>query len=300
MSGVGAKMETGERVKESNCEKGENMGLTRDKEQITNAQYRDANVGAASRMGEVKEEEVEMQTKKATPQDRVEDNSQENTCLVQKTTKSTSLEESEIPSDHRPQPHSLAEEHKDRWDRCEVLIPHITETSELLCEFAPASTQMHPGVRGSEPYLPFPTGPGLTQAMQCPLLQFNAIQPLSAFEGDRNALAAIIFKKLKTDNNVFLTGFSLSVEWRFWQEKCENVPGTKTFPLTSACVEFTVMSYNILADDLVQANLDLYANCPWQVLDWNYRCRRILMEIQKWAPDVSRTHVQRKLRLCSH
>ncbi|CAG10641.1 unnamed protein product, partial [Tetraodon nigroviridis] len=49
---------------------------------------------------------------------------------------------------------------------------------------------------------------------------------------------------------------------------------------------FTVMSYNILADDLVQANLDLYAHCPWQALDWNYRCRRILLEIQKWAPDI--------------
>uniref|UniRef100_H3DJ68 Angel homolog 1 (Drosophila) n=1 Tax=Tetraodon nigroviridis TaxID=99883 RepID=H3DJ68_TETNG len=50
--------------------------------------------------------------------------------------------------------------------------------------------------------------------------------------------------------------------------------------------DFTVMSYNILADDLVQANLDLYAHCPWQALDWNYRCRRILLEIQKWAPDI--------------
>lgn len=95
---------------------------------------------------------------------------------------------------------------------------------------------------------------------------------------------------------------SLSVECRFWQEKCENgstaAPDMKTFPLTSACMDFTVMSYNILADDLVQANLDLYAHCPWEVLNWNYRCMRILTEIQKWAPDVSQGHIQRKSRFC--
>lgn len=88
---------------------------------------------------------------------------------------------------------------------------------------------------------------------------------------------------------------SLSVEWRVWQEKCESVstaaPGIKTFPMTSACVDFTVMSYNILADDLLQANLDLYTHCPWEVLDWTYRCMRILAEIQKWAPDVSHMHI---------
>lgn len=72
-------------------------------------------------------------------------------------------------------------------------------------------------------------------------------------------------------------------------------PGVKTLPLTSACMDFTVMSYNILADDLLQANLDLYAHCPWRVLDWNYRCVRILAEIQKWAPDVSQMYIQRKL-----
>lgn len=53
------------------------------------------------------------------------------------------------------------------------------------------------------------------------------------------------------------------------------------------------MSYNILADDLLKANPELYTHCPWEVLDWHYRCRRILMEIQKWAPDVSLMHIQK-------
>lgn len=74
----------------------------------------------------------------------------------------------------------------------------------------------------------------------------------------------------------------------------------KTFPLTSACMDFTVMSYNILADDLLQANLDLYANCPWEVLDWTYRCTRILTEIQKWAPDVSHMQHSKKTVSCVH
>lgn len=98
---------------------------------------------------------------------------------------------------------------------------------------------------------------------------------------------------------------SLPVKWRVWQQKFENestaAPDMKTFPLTSACMDFTVMSYNILADDLLQANLDLYANCPWEVLDWNYRCMRILTEIQKWAPDVSHMHIPKKTcQFCSH
>lgn len=92
---------------------------------------------------------------------------------------------------------------------------------------------------------------------------------------------------------------SLPVEWRVWQEKCESVstaaPDMKTFPSPSACMDFTIMSYNILADDLLQANLDLYAHCPWEVLDWNYRCKRILAEIEKWAPDVSHMCIQRVL-----
>lgn len=67
-----------------------------------------------------------------------------------------------------------------------------------------------------------------------------------------------------------------------------------TFPFTSASMDFTVMSYNILADDLLQANPDLYTHCPREVLDWNYRCMRILMEIEKWAPDVSHAYIQRK------
>ncbi|XP_072720440.1 protein angel homolog 1 isoform X3 [Ciconia boyciana] len=46
------------------------------------------------------------------------------------------------------------------------------------------------------------------------------------------------------------------------------------------------MSYNILAQDLVEQGLDLYLHCHPDVLNWNYRLPNLLQEIQHWDPDV--------------
>uniref|UniRef100_A0A8C6T962 Endonuclease/exonuclease/phosphatase domain-containing protein n=1 Tax=Neogobius melanostomus TaxID=47308 RepID=A0A8C6T962_9GOBI len=46
------------------------------------------------------------------------------------------------------------------------------------------------------------------------------------------------------------------------------------------------MSYNILSQDLLEANQDLYTHCPLEVLEWSHRCRLLLEEIQRWAPDI--------------
>ncbi|XP_068608178.1 protein angel homolog 1 [Brachionichthys hirsutus] len=51
-------------------------------------------------------------------------------------------------------------------------------------------------------------------------------------------------------------------------------------------MDFTVMSYNILAQDLLEAHPELYAHCPPEVLDWNYRRHILLEEILKWTPDI--------------
>uniref|UniRef100_UPI0037E6FFF4 protein angel homolog 1 n=1 Tax=Semicossyphus pulcher TaxID=241346 RepID=UPI0037E6FFF4 len=51
-------------------------------------------------------------------------------------------------------------------------------------------------------------------------------------------------------------------------------------------MDFTVMSYNILAQDLLEANEELYTHCPLEVLDWSYRCKLLIEEILKWAPDI--------------
>lgn len=47
------------------------------------------------------------------------------------------------------------------------------------------------------------------------------------------------------------------------------------------------MSYNILAQDLVEQGPDLYLHCQPDILNWNYRLPNILQEIQHWDPDVS-------------
>lgn len=84
------------------------------------------------------------------------------------------------------------------------------------------------------------------------------------------------------------------VTWRVWEDVDESAsaaePALIPIPFTKASMDFTVMSYNILADDLLEANQDLYTHCPLEVLDWSYRCSLLLEEILKWSPDVSQMY----------
>ncbi|NXA31749.1 ANGE1 protein, partial [Eudromia elegans] len=74
--------------------------------------------------------------------------------------------------------------------------------------------------------------------------------------------------------------------WRDWEDLSvqpyvpEQVSGN--MPL----FEFRVMSYNILAQDLVEQGFDLYLHCHPDILNWNYRLPNLLQEIQHWDPDV--------------
>ncbi|NWY08851.1 ANGE1 protein, partial [Aphelocoma coerulescens] len=74
--------------------------------------------------------------------------------------------------------------------------------------------------------------------------------------------------------------------WRDWEDlsvqPCVLEQVSKTTPL----FEFRVMSYNILAQDLVEQGLDLYVHCHPDILNWNYRLPNLLQEIQHWDPDV--------------
>ncbi|XP_062492082.1 protein angel homolog 1 isoform X2 [Pezoporus occidentalis] len=76
------------------------------------------------------------------------------------------------------------------------------------------------------------------------------------------------------------------VLWRDWEDlsikPCELEQVSKNTPL----FEFRVMSYNILAQDLVEQSLDLYQHCHPDILNWNYRLPNLLQEIQHWDPDV--------------
>ncbi|NXP68740.1 ANGE1 protein, partial [Chloropsis cyanopogon] len=74
--------------------------------------------------------------------------------------------------------------------------------------------------------------------------------------------------------------------WRDWEDlsvqPCVLEQVSKNTPL----FEFRVMSYNILAQDLVEQGLDLYVHCHPDILNWNYRLPNLLQEIQHWDPDV--------------
>ncbi|XP_030070615.1 protein angel homolog 1 isoform X1 [Microcaecilia unicolor] len=50
--------------------------------------------------------------------------------------------------------------------------------------------------------------------------------------------------------------------------------------------EFTLMSYNILAQDLVEQSPELYVHCHPDILSWSYRFQNILQELQHWDPDI--------------
>lgn len=78
-----------------------------------------------------------------------------------------------------------------------------------------------------------------------------------------------------------------SVTWRLWEE-VDDGAAAAPLPYPRAAFDFTVMSYNVLAQDLLEAHEELYTHCPLEVLEWSYRCSLLLEEIQKWAPDVSK------------
>ncbi|KAM8914938.1 protein angel homolog 1 isoform 2-T2 [Spinachia spinachia] len=110
----------------------------------------------------------------------------------------------------------------------------------------------------------FPAGPGLAEEVHCPLWQF----PVSSYYPPVEP--TVLFE----------------VNWRVWEETDDSGTAAEASPFTTASMDFTVMSYNILAQDLLEANGELYTHCPLEVLDWSYRCSLLLEEIQKWKPDI--------------
>ncbi|MEQ2184962.1 hypothetical protein GOODEAATRI_013298 [Goodea atripinnis] len=70
---------------------------------------------------------------------------------------------------------------------------------------------------------------------------------------------------------------------RHW-ETCSTEPQP---PGDSTVFDFSVMSYNILSQELLQDNAYLYRHCDPGVLPWQYRLPNLLAEIQQHDPDVS-------------
>lgn len=117
----------------------------------------------------------------------------------------------------------------------------------------------------TQPGYHFAVGPGLVNEVQCPLWQFPALSYYPT-------MAQTI---------------PFEVIWRVWEDiEDTSAPAFIPFPFTKTVMEFTVMSYNILSQDLLEANQDLYTHCPFEVLEWIYRCRLLLEEIERWLPDI--------------
>uniref|UniRef100_A0A3P9Q0C9 Endonuclease/exonuclease/phosphatase domain-containing protein n=1 Tax=Poecilia reticulata TaxID=8081 RepID=A0A3P9Q0C9_POERE len=69
---------------------------------------------------------------------------------------------------------------------------------------------------------------------------------------------------------------------RYW-ESCSTEPQP---PGGSRVFDFSVMSYNILSQDLLQDNAYLYRHCDPAVLPWPFRLPNLLAEIQQHDADI--------------
>lgn len=81
----------------------------------------------------------------------------------------------------------------------------------------------------------------------------------------------------------------VDILWRDWEDLSVQPSVLEQVSKSTPLFEFRVMSYNILAQDLVEQGLDLYLHCHPDILNWNYRLPNLLQEIQHWDPDVSMT-----------
>ncbi|XP_032087854.1 protein angel homolog 1 isoform X2 [Thamnophis elegans] len=72
--------------------------------------------------------------------------------------------------------------------------------------------------------------------------------------------------------------------WRDWEDISASNPELN--PESGSLFEFRVMSYNILAQDLIEQCPHLYMHCHPDTLSWSYRLANLLQEIQHWDPDI--------------
>ncbi|XP_061600309.1 protein angel homolog 1 [Cololabis saira] len=111
----------------------------------------------------------------------------------------------------------------------------------------------------------FPAGPGLAEEESCQLWS----GPVASYYPPMEQTFDII--------------------WRLWEDTDESTDTSEPALIpfeAKASMDFSVMSYNILAQDLLELNQQLYVHCPLEVLDWDYRCALLLAEMEKWAPDI--------------
>ncbi|XP_047467490.1 protein angel homolog 1 isoform X2 [Mugil cephalus] len=284
-SASGSKGETKERVKELSRDKqDQNIRPDMDRDLPMGVFREGAKIDATSDMGEVrsagKEEEEGAEKRDGPRQEKVEGPDKEDeeiTMLFKmKTLQTEGRQESTCPV-QEPMPtleESLSTEDKIQEIACAVekqiqipnmeMSPTTPEVTECWDEYPIATADETPD--GAS------TWPGLAQEVHCPPCNFPfmsyypPVEPTVPFE----------------------------VVWRAWDELDDGDDATQPAPIPppipsphkKVSVDFTVMSYNILAQDLLEAHQELYAHCPLEVLDWSYRLNLLLCEIQTWSPHI--------------
>lgn len=97
----------------------------------------------------------------------------------------------------------------------------------------------------------------------------------------------------------FLLFLTVNIK-RHWEYFCQHSRTMKILESTEpdqsnreceARFDFTVMSYNILSQNLLEDNSHLYKHCRQRLLIWTYRFPNILQEIKQLDADVSRKQV---------
>ncbi|CAL9686580.1 unnamed protein product [Knipowitschia caucasica] len=157
------------------------------------------------------------------------------------------------------------------WDEYISALESTIENREEspLCLVPPdhSAQAMPPPDHPTQSGYHFAVGPGLSNEIECPLWKYPSLSYYPTMENT----------------------MPLEVMWRVWEDledRSDSTPALLPFPFTKTEIHFTVMSYNILSQDLLEANLELYTHCPLEVLEWNHRCRLLLKEIQQWTPDI--------------
>lgn len=94
------------------------------------------------------------------------------------------------------------------------------------------------------------------------------------------------------EDNTYLLWTSSSqplaeILWREWEDFSTQPDAQGLEAGDGPQFQFTLMSYNILAQDLMQQSSELYLHCHPDILNWNYRFANLMQEFQHWDPDVS-------------
>ena len=79
---------------------------------------------------------------------------------------------------------------------------------------------------------------------------------------------------------LFKSVYALGRQWCSFHRRCYHREGSRNF-------YFSVVSYNVLADGLLQSHNELYTGANDWVKNWDYRKRNLLKELLLYGADVS-------------